>query len=106
MDFVERMGFDRLGVFTYSPEEGTAAATMPDQIPEEEKLRRQDELMSLQQNIAFDISAAMVGRTLDVLVEGKLPEEGVYIGRTYKDAPDVDGYIFISAGKNCCPEVL
>ncbi|MBB5265081.1 ribosomal protein S12 methylthiotransferase [Catenibacillus scindens] len=97
MDFVERMGFDRLGVFTYSPEEGTAAATMPDQIPEEEKLRRQDELMSLQQNIAFDISAAMVGRTLDVLVEGKLPEEGVYIGRTYKDAPDVDGYIFISA---------
>ncbi len=97
MDFVETMRFDRLGVFTYSPEEGTAAALMPDQIDEDVKAQRQDELMQLQQEIAFEISESMVGRTLDVLVEGRLPEEGVYIGRTYKDAPDVDGYIFITA---------
>lgn len=97
MDFVEQMRFDRLGVFTYSPEEGTAAALMPDQIDEDVKLQRQEELMALQQEIAFEISDAMTGRTLDVLVEGRLPEEGVYIGRTYKDAPDVDGYIFITA---------
>ena len=97
MDFVEQMRFDRLGVFTYSPEEGTAAALMPDQIDEDVKTQRQEELMALQQEIAFEISDAMTGRTLDVLVEGRLPEEGVYIGRTYKDAPDVDGYIFITA---------
>lgn len=97
MDFVEQLRFDRLGVFTYSPEEGTAAALMPDQIDADVKLQRQEELMALQQEIAFEISDAMTGRTLDVLVEGRLPEEGVYIGRTYKDAPDVDGYIFITA---------
>ena len=97
MDFVEKMRFDRLGVFTYSPEEGTAAALMPDQLDEDVKAKRQDELMQLQQEIAFEISDSMVGRQLDVLVEGRLPEDNVYIGRTYKDAPDVDGYIFITA---------
>ena len=97
MEFVEDMCFDRLGVFTYSPEEDTAAALMPDQIDEAVKQQRKDELMMLQQDIAFEISEDMVGRTLEVLVEGRLPEEDVYIGRTYKDAPDVDGYIFISA---------
>ncbi len=97
MDFVEKMRFDRLGVFTYSPEEGTAAAVMPDQVDEEEKERRRDCLMELQQEIAFEISESCVGRTMDVLIEGKLPEDNIYIGRTYKDAPDVDGYIFVSA---------
>ncbi len=97
MEFVENMRFDRLGVFTYSAEEDTAAALMQDQIDEEVKLERQEELMMLQQEIAFEISDSMIGRTLDVLVEGRLPEEGIYIGRTYKDAPDVDGYIFITA---------
>ena len=97
MNFVEAMRFDRLGVFTYSPEEGTAAAAMPGQIPEEIKRQRQDELMQLQQQIAFELSEEMVGETLQVLVEGRLPEEGVYIGRTYRDAPDVDGYIFVSS---------
>lgn len=97
MDFVEKMRFDRLGVFTYSPEEGTAAALMPDQVDEDEKGRRRDCLMELQQGIAFDISESCVGRIMDVLIEGKLPEEDIYIGRTYKDAPDVDGYIFVSA---------
>lgn len=97
MDFVESMRFDRLGVFTYSPEEGTAAAAMDGQIDEAVKQQRRDELMELQQEIAFELSDAMVGRKLWVLVEGRLPEEGIYIGRTYRDAPDVDGYIFISA---------
>ena len=75
----------------------TAAAAMPGQIPEEIKRQRQDELMQLQQQIAFELSEEMVGETLQVLVEGRLPEEGVYIGRTYRDAPDVDGYIFVSS---------
>ena len=97
MDFVENMRFDRLGVFTYSPEEGTAAAAMAGQIDEDVKQQRKDELMALQQEIAFELSEAMVGKKLWVLVEGKLPEDGIYIGRTYRDAPDVDGYIFISA---------
>ena len=97
MDFVEKMRFDRLGVFTYSPEEGTAAAAMPGQIPEELKQQRRDELMELQQTIAFELSEAMVGQRLWVLVEGRLPEEDVYIGRTWRDAPDVDGYIFVSS---------
>ena len=97
MEFVETMRFDRLGVFTYSAEEDTAAALMPNQVDEDVKVQRQEELMMLQQEIAFEISESMIGRTLDVLVEGRLPEEGIYIGRTYKDAPDVDGYIFITA---------
>lgn len=97
MDFVREMRFDRLGVFTYSAEEGTAAARMPDQIDENVKEHRRSELMELQQDIAFELSDSMVGRRLHVLVEGKLPEDDIYIGRTYRDAPDVDGYIFISA---------
>lgn len=97
MDFVREMRFDRLGVFTYSAEEGTAAARMPDQVDENIKEHRRSELMELQQDIAFELSDSMVGRKLHVLVEGKLPEDDIYIGRTYRDAPDVDGYIFISA---------
>lgn len=95
--FVETMGFDRLGVFTYSPEEGTPAERMPDQMPEEVKEERRDELMLLQQQISAEKTEQMVGKTLDVLVEGRIPEEGIYVGRTYRDAPEVDGYIFIHA---------
>ena len=95
--FVETMGFDRLGVFTYSPEEGTPAERMPDQVPEEVKEERRDELMLLQQQISAEKTEQMVGKTLDVLVEGRIPEEGIYVGRTYRDAPEVDGYIFINA---------
>lgn len=95
--FVETMGFDRLGVFTYSPEEGTPAERMPDQVPEEVKEERRDELMLLQQQISAEKTEQMVGKTLDVLVEGRIPEEGIYVGRTYRDAPEVDGYIFIHA---------
>ena len=95
--FVETMGFDRLGVFTYSPEEGTPAERMPDQVPEEVKEERRDELMLLQQQISAEKTEQMVEKTLDVLVEGRIPEEGIYVGRTYRDAPEVDGYIFIHA---------
>ena len=93
--FVNEMEFDRLGVFPYSAEENTPAATMPDQIPEEVKTARRDEIMELQQEIAFEAAEAMIGRELEVLIEGKLPEEDVYLGRSYKDAPGVDGYVFV-----------
>ena len=95
--FIQKMEFDRLGVFTYSPEEGTPAERMEGQITEELKSSRRDELMLLQQHVSAKKTAAMVGRTLEVLVEGRIPEEGVYVGRTYRDAPEVDGYIFLNA---------
>ena len=96
MAFVDEMEFDRLGVFTYSPEEDTPAAVMPDQIPEEVKEDRQAEIMELQQDIAFEQAEAMVGKEVLVMVEGKVADENVYVGRTYKDAPNVDGLIFIN----------
>ena len=96
MDFIDEMEFDRLGVFTYSPEEDTPAATMTEQIPEEVKEDRQAELMELQQEIAFDLAEDMVGREVLVMIEGKVADENAYVGRTYKDAPNVDGLIFIN----------
>ena len=96
MEFVAEMEFDRLGVFTYSPEEDTPAAEMPDQIDEEVKLDRQAELMELQQEIAFDNAQDMVGREVLVMIEGKVADENAYVGRTYRDAPNVDGLIFIN----------
>ena len=95
-EFVDEMEFDRLGVFTYSPEEGTPAASMQDQIDEEVKEERQAELMELQQEIAFDNAEGMVGREVLVMIEGKVAEENAYVGRTYRDAPNVDGLIFIN----------
>ena len=95
-DFVDEMEFDRLGVFTYSPEEDTPAATMTEQIPEEVKEDRHAELMELQQEIAFDLAEDMVGREVLVMIEGKVADENAYVGRTYKDAPNVDGLIFIN----------
>ena len=96
MDFVDMMEFDRLGVFAYSPEEDTPAALMPGQIPEEVKEARRCELMELQQDIAFEKAFEAVGQTMRVLIEGKVADEDAYVGRTYRDAPDVDGYIFIN----------
>ena len=96
IEFVDEMEFDRLGVFTYSPEEDTPAAEMPDQIPEEIKEERQAELMELQQDIAFDAAEDMIGKEVLVMVEGKVADENAYVGRTYKDAPGVDGLIFIN----------
>lgn len=96
LSFIDTCEFDRLGVFTYSQEEDTPAALMPDQIPEEVKKDRQAELMELQQEIAFEKAEAMTGRELEVLIEGRVSDENAYVGRTYRDAPDVDGYIFIN----------
>lgn len=99
-NFVDEMEFDRLGVFTYSQEEDTPAATMPDQVEEEVKAVRQAELMELQQEIAFEKAGTMVGRVLTVMVEGKVADEDAYVARTYRDAPGVDGYLFINTTAN------
>lgn len=95
--FVNEMEFDRLGVFVYSPEEDTPAALLPDQVPEKIGEKRRDELMELQQEIAFEKTAEKVGRELEAVIEGYLPEEDVYVARTYMDAPNVDGYLFLSS---------
>lgn len=97
MQFVNDMEFDRLGVFTYSQEEDTPAALLPDQIAEELKAERQAELMELQQEIAFEKADEMVGQVLTVMIEGKIADEEVYVARTYRDAPNVDGFIFINS---------
>ncbi len=99
MDFVEEMEFDRLGVFAYSPEEDTPAATMENQVPEEIKEQRKAQIMELQQEIAFDAADRMVGRVLYAMVEGKVADEDAYVARTYKDAPNVDGYLFINTSQ-------
>ena len=95
MRFINEMEFDRLGAFTYSPEEGTPAAEFPDQIDEEQKKEWQADVMELQEEIIFDKNEEMKGRELFVFIEGKVADENVYVGRTYRDAPDVDGYIFV-----------
>ncbi len=96
MDFVDEMEFDRLGVFTYSQEEDTPAAMMDDQIDEAVKEDRRDEIMELQQVISLDRCQNMIGRTVAVMIEGKVADENAYVGRTYMDAPNVDGYIFVN----------
>lgn len=96
---MEETAFDRLGVFPYSQEEDTPAAEMPDQISDEVKQARCDELMALQQEIAFDAAADMEGRPLMAMIEGKVADEDVYVARTYKDAPDVDGYLFVQTDR-------
>lgn len=97
MEFIDEMQFDRLGVFTYSPEENTPAAEFPDQIEESQKEEWQGELMELQQEIAFDKAADMIGWEGYVMIEGKVADENVFVGRTYKDAPNVDGLVFVSS---------
>lgn len=95
--FVDEMEFERLGVFAYSLEEDTPAAQMPDQVPQELKEERRDEIMELQQEIAFEKAESLVGRVLDVMIEGKVADEPAYVGRTYMDSPNVDGLIFVNA---------
>lgn len=96
-EFVKKLRFERLGVFTYSREEDTPAAEMEGQVPEDVKEARRDEIMEIQQEIAFEKGKERIGDDFDVMIEGSLPDEGVYIARTYMDAPDVDGYVFISS---------
>ena len=98
MDFVDEMEFDRLGVFTYSAEEDTAAARMEGQLDEEVKLTRRDEIMELQQEISIDKSSRYVDEVLEVIIEGQAADEdALYVGRSYMDAPGVDGYVFIKS---------
>ncbi len=99
MEFVNDMEFDRLGVFTYSQEEDTPAAEMPDQIDEAVKEARQAELMELQQEISLEKGQARIGQKMLVMIEGKVADENAYVGRTYGDAPKVDGYIFVQTGE-------
>ncbi len=99
MAFVDEMEFDRLGVFTYSQEEDTPAADMPDQIPEEIKENRQAELMELQQEIAFEAAEGMKDSIVTAMIEGKVADENAYVARTYKDAPNVDGFLFINTSR-------
>ena len=96
MQFVNDMEFDRLGAFTYSAEEGTPAAEMPDQIDEEVKKDWQADVMELQEEVIFDKNDSMKGAELYAFIEGKVADENAYVGRTYRDAPNVDGYIFVN----------
>ena len=97
LNFVDEMEFERLGVFTYSQEEDTIAAGFEDQIPEEIKEQRRDEIMALQQEISYEQDETLVGTEMKVLIEGYLYEDDIYVGRTYRDAPKVDGCIFVHA---------
>ena len=97
LDFIDEMEFGRLGVFTYSPEEDTKAASLDNQVDEEVKLCRKDEIMELQQEISMDKSERLVGKEIEVIIEGKASDEDVYVGRSYMDAPSVDGYVFINS---------
>lgn len=98
--FVKKMRFERLGVFTYSQEEDTKAAEFEEQIEQDVKEARKNEIMEIQQGIAFEHCQAQIGRVLDVMIEGSLPDEGVYIARTYMDSPDIDGYVFVESDWN------
>ncbi len=95
LEFVKEAGFERLGVFTYSKEENTAAARMKGQITKKVKLKRQKEIMKLQQQISKKRGEEKVGKTIRVMIEGKLPEDDIFIGRSYMDAPNVDGFVFV-----------
>ena len=95
MQFINDMEFDRLGAFAYSPEEGTPAANFPDQVDEEQKLDWQADVMELQEEVIFDKNETLIGLETYAFIEGKVADENAYIGRTYRDAPNVDGYIFI-----------
>ena len=100
MNFVDDLEFDRLGVFTYSPEEDTPAAMMEHQIEDDVKEDRRAEIMELQQEIAYEKADAMVGEKLMIMIEGKVADENAYVGRSYKDAPNVDGYVFVNTERN------
>ncbi len=100
LEFVQKTGFERLGDFTYSKEEGTPAAKFPGQVPQKIKNQRRKEIMTLQQRISAEKGKANIGRILDVIVEGRLPEDNIWIGRSYMDAPGVDGYVFVTSEGN------
>ncbi len=96
-EFIGEMRFERLGVFQYSREDGTPAATMDGQIPDEVKEKRHQHLMEIQQGVAFEHQAGLCGRTLPVMIDGRIPEDDIYVGRTTWDAPDIDGWVYVRA---------
>jgi ribosomal protein S12 methylthiotransferase len=98
VEFAAEQKFDRLGVFPYSAEEGTPAAEYENQIEEEIKQSRADEIMEAEQNVIFEQNEQLIGKKMNVMIDGFLPDDNVYMGRTYRDAPDIDGCVFISAG--------
>ncbi len=100
LDFVEKIGFERLGDFTYSREEGTPAAKFPGQVPQKIKNARRKDIMTLQQRISAEKGREKIGRIMDVIIEGRLPEDNIWIGRSYMDAPGVDGYVFVTSEGN------
>lgn len=95
LEFIDEIEFDRLGVFTYSREEGTPAADFPDQVDDEIAIRWQQEIMELQQEISEDKNMAMLDSVISVVIEGYDPSVDAYVGRSYKDAPNVDGLVFV-----------
>ena len=95
LDFIDEMEFDRLGAFAYSREEGTPAAEFEDQIDEEVALQRKERIMQLQQEISYDKNLNMIGEIVDAIIEGYYPDDDVYVGRTYKDAPSIDNLVFV-----------
>ncbi len=99
LDFIQAVEFDKVGAFTFSPEPGTPAATLPDQVPEEVKAERYARLMEVQQPISLRRNQAQVGKVLDVLVEGEGEIEGsgepLLLGRSYRDAPEIDGLVLV-----------
>ena len=99
MTFIRKAQFDRLGAFTYSQEEGTAAAKFPDQVDEAVKNLWYNDVMAAQQEISFAKNEELIGQTLDVMIEGRVSGEDVYVGRTYRDAPSVDGYVFVNSNR-------
>ena len=100
MSFLEECRLDRVGVFTYSREEDTPAYRMKDRVLKSVANRRRKELMGLQQKIVFEKNAALIGRELDVIIDGRIPEEGIYVGRTYMDAPGIDSVVFVHSGRD------
>lgn len=100
VDFLKEFKLERVGVFTYSKEEGTPAAKMKPQILKKVKEKWRKELMLTQQGIVFEANAALTGKRFKAVVEGRLEEENVYVGRTYRDAPDIDGYCFIKSERD------
>ncbi len=99
LDFIKEVSFDRLGSFAYSKEDGTVAATWEDQVEDDQKLAWVDDVMKAQQIVSAKINNVMLGKTLSVFIEGRLPEDGVYVGRTYRDCPSVDGLIFVNSDR-------
>jgi len=96
VDFVKDLRFERMGAFAYSQEDGTPAADLPEQLDEETKEYRRDELVSLAQELSIEFAESLVGREIDVLVEGVSEEDGVMVGRTEWDAPDIDPYVMLT----------